>query len=298
MLIVCPSCATSYQVDPASLGGSGRSVRCARCRTVWFAVPATAEAGAQQQDTGPVQETAEAPGDVRMQEDWGSYTPWTEAQAASGDVEPAWGVDAGGDASPGAALGRESEFGLVDAPPLAPMEPGQADQAGEGIGSFAARRMRLYAQRRLEVRKHGLLALIAVMLAIEVALISWRTEVVALLPQTASFFGAIGLPVNLRGLALERVRSTKDAQDGVTILAVEGTIVNTVRRAIEVPRLRFVIRDRAGHEIYTWTALPTRPVLGPGESLPFNAHLASPPPDSRDLVVRFFNRRDASATIR
>ena len=37
MQIVCPHCETSYQVDPTSVGSSGRSVRCARCRTVWFA---------------------------------------------------------------------------------------------------------------------------------------------------------------------------------------------------------------------------------------------------------------------
>ena len=28
---------TSYQVDASSIGASGRSVRCSRCRTVWVA---------------------------------------------------------------------------------------------------------------------------------------------------------------------------------------------------------------------------------------------------------------------
>ena len=37
MLIVCPSCTTSYDVDSASLPPNGRQVRCARCRTVWHA---------------------------------------------------------------------------------------------------------------------------------------------------------------------------------------------------------------------------------------------------------------------
>ena len=37
MLIVCPSCTTSYQIDPASVGPAGRMVRCARCKTTWFA---------------------------------------------------------------------------------------------------------------------------------------------------------------------------------------------------------------------------------------------------------------------
>lgn len=37
MVIVCPSCATSYDVELASLPPSGRQVRCLRCRTVWRA---------------------------------------------------------------------------------------------------------------------------------------------------------------------------------------------------------------------------------------------------------------------
>src|SRR5262249_23527183 len=37
MPIVCPNCATSYRVEASSLGAVGRSVRCVRCRNVWFA---------------------------------------------------------------------------------------------------------------------------------------------------------------------------------------------------------------------------------------------------------------------
>ena len=37
MLIACPNCATSYNIEPASLGAAGRTVRCARCKTTWFA---------------------------------------------------------------------------------------------------------------------------------------------------------------------------------------------------------------------------------------------------------------------
>ena len=37
MLIVCPSCATAYNVDVASLQSGGRQVRCVRCGKVWHA---------------------------------------------------------------------------------------------------------------------------------------------------------------------------------------------------------------------------------------------------------------------
>ena len=60
MLIVCPSCETSYDVEAATLQPDGRRVRCVRCRNVWLAEPSRADkllaaAGA----LGPVPEMAD-----------------------------------------------------------------------------------------------------------------------------------------------------------------------------------------------------------------------------------------------
>src|SRR5271166_412945 len=35
MRIACPNCSAEYEVPPAMIG-AGKSVRCARCRTVWY----------------------------------------------------------------------------------------------------------------------------------------------------------------------------------------------------------------------------------------------------------------------
>jgi hypothetical protein len=37
--------------------------------------------------------------------------------------------------------------------------------------------------------------------------------------------------------------------------------------------------------------------LGPGETLAFQSRLASPPPETHDLLVRFFNRHDLGVGI-
>ncbi len=105
----------------------------------------------------------------------------------------------------------------------------------------------------------------------------------------------IGPPVNLRNLQFENVRISKESENGINILIVEGTIVNIASTSIEVPRLRFAARNPAGQEVYTWTALPSRSFLGLGESLEFRSRLASPPADASDVMVRFFNRQDAIA---
>ena len=43
MLLICPSCETSFRIKPDALGTTGRTVRCARCHKSWFAMPEGAE---------------------------------------------------------------------------------------------------------------------------------------------------------------------------------------------------------------------------------------------------------------
>ena len=85
--------------------------------------------------------------------------------------------------------------------------------------------------------------------------------------------------------------------EGVPVLLIQGRIVSTAKRTVEVPRLRFAIRNASGIEIYSWTALPTRSLLSPGEAVAFQSRLASPPPETHDVLVRFFNRHDLGVGI-
>ena len=55
------------------------------------------------------------------------------------------------------------------------------------------------------------------------------------------------------------------------------------------------MRDAQGAEIYAWNAVLEQPVLKPGEKAWFKSRLASPPPEGRNIDVRFFNRRDITA---
>ena len=42
MLLACPNCATTYEVNAAVVGDGGRSLRCVRCQVVWYATRAQA----------------------------------------------------------------------------------------------------------------------------------------------------------------------------------------------------------------------------------------------------------------
>jgi predicted Zn finger-like uncharacterized protein len=324
MLIVCPNCATSYDVELASLRPNGRQVRCVRCRTVWHAelphaeqlvaaaealgpappAPVMAEAMAEAAATAPpgalesaasqfesaeaaapddgVEALAPEPAAAGMDE---AESPENASVASDPAIEmespPLAPTDLDADAPPPAEIG-ETE-------PIAPSGPLVKD-----IESVAARRRRSRQERRMRLR-WPLSRLQSAMMALIVAdaiIVCWRVDFVRAMPQTASFFSSIGMPVNLRGLDFDSLTTATEQHDDMPILVVSGNIVNDTADTVTVPHLRFAVRNAAQQEIYSWTAVPSRASLPPGEGISFRTRLASPPPDAHDVLVRFLTRYD------
>ncbi len=317
MLIVCPTCATSYDVDTASLRPNGRQVRCVRCRAVWRAELSHADR---------LMAAAEALAPVRRAVEAMAEAAAGPASAAAASEELAGLAPDSGETpdAPPVALAEEPpaavalEVGLaddvvaVDSPPIAPADldavppPSEvhaadglvpahepSEQPSEDIETVAARRFRPGMRRK----KRGwplsrLQSAILALLIVDGIIVGWRSDFVRALPQTASFYAAIGMPVNLRGVAFDGLATNTEQHEGVPILVVEGNIINNAGRMIDVPRLRFAVRNAAREEIYSWTAVPPRAALPPGEAVAFRTRLASPPPDAHDVLVRFVNRFD------
>ena len=127
------------------------------------------------------------------------------------------------------------------------------------------------------------------------ALIAWRAEVVRVMPQTAAFFKMTGMGVNLRGLAFEDLKISTETVNNKPVLLIEGAIVDVTRKSAEIPRLRFIVRDAKGADIYAWNAVLEQPVLNPGEKAWFKTRLASPPAEGREIAVRFFHKLDIAS---
>jgi hypothetical protein len=218
-------------------------------------------------------------------------------------------TDAAGSApagTPAVAL-ADIPIPIEDAPSLVPAPGGgtpitritSLDDAGPpDIESVAARRARANARRRRNRLRIPLPLAIVALVTLCGTLLGWRKDIVRHVPQLASFYSAIGLPVNLRGLAFADLKIGNEIHDGVPVLVVEGMIVSTVSMPVDVPRLRFALRNATGAEVYSWTAQPSQPVLGAFEAMPFRSRLASPPAEGHDIQVRFFTRRDAVAGLR
>jgi predicted Zn finger-like uncharacterized protein len=298
MQIACPNCQTTYDVDPSAVGATGRSVRCARCRNVWFAANTAALSEIAASHRVEMAQFAAAESEPAEAVEW----PEPADESAAGEPAdvgfvhdaPPIAADSGTSDAPSGSDGP-----LVESPALAPTEPAPTASEPalpEDIETVAARRALEQARDR-RFRLPGLPTIVLAFILIDLGLIGWRAEIVRLVPQTASLYAAIGLGVNLRGLVLADVATETQMTDGVKVLLVRGRIASTANRVVDVPRLRFAVRNSGGREIYSWTALPSRSLLAPGETLAFQSRLASPPPETHDVLVRFFNRRDLGIGI-
>ncbi len=288
MLIVCPNCSTAYRIQPDTLGAGGRAVRCAGCKQAWFATPASMV------EEAVMAAPAAAPARVPA------------PPAAQPPAQDHAGTDLSADADWGAAM-QEQALAETDAPPLAPgddhadggvstkFDPGAPDEPEAGTIQRARKTSKVAKEKRTILQRILSLPTLIIVLAIALfAIVQGRATVVRHFPQTGSLFAKLGMPVNLRGLVFKDVISKTEFHEGAMVLVVEGVVANLTPRTLDVPRLRFSLRNAAGHEVYAWTALPTRPNLGSGDGLAFRTRLASPPADGRDVIVRFFNRRDAA----
>jgi predicted Zn finger-like uncharacterized protein len=280
MHIVCPHCTTSYAIDLATLGAAGRTVRCSRCKEVWLARP---EHAVQPAAAMPALAEAGAGETAGTAADWDAHarveeTPVVDSPSISAD----WPAD-----------GNGADRSEADWPQAARHD---AQDAENSAPKRASRLQRLLRPPTL-FRGSGksLISLpvaCAAMGALVLALIIWRVDVVRLVPQTAAFYKLVGLEVNVRGLLFKDVKISTETVEGKPVLVIEGVITGQTHKPVELPRLRFSVRDAQGAEIYAWNAVLEQSVLKPGEKAWFKSRLASPPPEGRNIDIRFFNKRD------
>lgn len=255
MLIVCPACASRYEIAEAKIGAAGRKVRCASCQTTWqieaqdAAVPAADAPEPDLEEAGPA-EFPDAP----------------DASATAAELEAELRRAAAEEAGPASA---RAEPAILTA----------------AAGRMRARTAGAETRRRLP----AIAAMLAVAMAVSVlGLALWQREgVVKAMPQFAGLYETIGLPVNIRGLAFSAIESelVQDAQG--RFLVVEGDVTNITRAVVKVPPITVMVRSADGQVLYRWTTEPPRPTLEPAELVHFRARLASPPENGRSIQVRF-----------
>ena len=285
MHIVCPHCTTSYAIDPATLGAAGRTVRCSRCKEVWLARPEDAIAPEPAMAAASHDETdAAAEWEAMAREETDEDPPHVDSPSIAGDFPADRSFSSHIDDGDWQTMARQESYD-------------EAEEADQGRKRWFHKLLPQLARSKAAGKATGLTfagptTACAAMGALAMALLVWRADVVRLMPQTAAFYRMIGLDVNLRGLAFKDVKLSTETVDGKQVLVIEGVIVGQNRKPVDLPRLRFAVRDAHGAEIYAWNTVLDQTVLQPGERAAFKSRLASPPAEGKSIDVRFFNKRD------
>jgi predicted Zn finger-like uncharacterized protein len=114
-----------------------------------------------------------------------------------------------------------------------------------------------------------------------------RDQMVAYWPATAHYYDMLGIAVaQVQGvLELQKVATSRDVENGLPTLIIQGEVVNISKVAQEVPKLRVTLRDSNERELASWSFSVTDDRLLPGASVPFRTSIAQPSEAATGVVV-------------
>jgi predicted Zn finger-like uncharacterized protein len=175
-------------------------------------------------------------------------------------------------------------------------EPEPSVEKQASAGATAATEMR-YAMAATPPRRRGFagafvgalswMALIVLVAGLGGATVKYRESIASLWPQTATFYAALGMKVNLRGLEFQGIAYRDRIENGEAVLAISGQLVNVTAHALPVPPIRVSLSDKERRELYHWTFDSGVATLAPGARSSFMTRLASPPHEARNVEIRF-----------
>ncbi len=127
-----------------------------------------------------------------------------------------------------------------------------------------------------------------------IAAVAWlaiveRNAVVSVVPQAARIYAFAGLEVDAAGLGLEfrNVTTSRDMENGLPALVIDGQVMNVSKVPRTVPKLVAVLRDRSEHELQDWSFTTGADKLQPGDSAPFHTSITQPAEEAAGVVVTF-----------
>jgi predicted Zn finger-like uncharacterized protein len=132
----------------------------------------------------------------------------------------------------------------------------------------------------------GWAGLAALILIIGWSAMRFRQQIATLWPQSASFYAALGEPVNTTGLRIDDQQSHNETQDGQPVLAITGRLTNITTHEILVPQLHVTLTDDDRRVLYNWSFSANVASLKPGQTVSFLTRLQSPPLGARHAEVR------------
>jgi hypothetical protein len=198
-----------------------------------------------------------------------------------------------------AAIEAEEKITLGDAPQtIDPVEPRPAKKR-ETAAQVRARQKALTRRQtamvsRLPLARMRRYARVvgAVMLTGILAFAYFgRVQIVERNPDLAGIYQAIGLGVNVVGLELSSLQSTRGLSEGKEVLVVSAQIVGLMPKPVQVPPVLVSLLDGTGHTIYEWSVTPRIRDLMAGERATLDTRLPLPPSEAVKVRLTFAGGR-------
>ncbi len=166
---------------------------------------------------------------------------------------------------------------------------------GQSPGHDAARRNRAETDRKAKFKGVAIAWSATAVAGVTLLAGAWlfRAPLVAVWPQAAGAYAAIGAPVNAFGLDFADVKAERKISGVTPVLVISGSVRNVSDQPHPAPIVRVGLRNDAGKEVYAWSLGLEVAELGPGETARFGTRLESPPLAAFDLEVRFERRASA-----
>lgn len=172
--------------------------------------------------------------------------------------------------------------------------PDDTPQVVEFVAPEAPKLHRRPAGGRAEARPGGgpnglvgwLIAVLVVLLAAGAVIA--RNEIVAAFPASAGVYQTLGLPVTMKlDLQFENVTSERISERGLSILVVQGEVVNRSDQVRDVPPVRIALLDDGGRQLQYELFDVEDARLAPAERTRFTARVVNPTEQARNFSITF-----------
>jgi predicted Zn finger-like uncharacterized protein len=115
-----------------------------------------------------------------------------------------------------------------------------------------------------------------------------RNEIVADFPASAPIYEMLRLPVVAEpGLLFEGIKPTRLEEGGISVLVVEGTIINPTGSDLPIPPIRITLLDSGGRELQEELLRLKDEHLAAGTKTSFSGRVVNPADRARNFSVTF-----------
>ena len=132
-----------------------------------------------------------------------------------------------------------------------------------------------------------------VVITIVAGVIFGQPYIMSAWPPAAKLYAMIGRAPTMADLGLRvKFSVSRNVENGVPIVAVDGDVTNVSAIAREVPKLRVALHDGNDHELQAVDVAVTDQRLLPGASMPFHTTISEPSEAATTVVATFAGARN------